>query len=171
MIAQFDAWGIFAVQSLVLSEAGWKPRVTSRIDVASGGGAYTGGLVRDFNPLYASSNYLGEGRFLSLSNLLIVAPGIEVTPTVRTTFSLEYGYAQRLDRNDAVYAGGMRAYIGTQSVPGRRIGGLSRLSGRWSASRNFTLSGNIEHMNPGDVLERAGHYAGTYSYVSGTYRF
>jgi len=36
---RIDAWGLFAIQSVALSESGWKPRLTSRIDMATGGGA------------------------------------------------------------------------------------------------------------------------------------
>jgi hypothetical protein len=54
-----EAWGLFAVQSLELSGKGWKPRLTSHIDIASGGGAYGSGNRKGFNQLYASSSYLG----------------------------------------------------------------------------------------------------------------
>ncbi len=168
---RIDAWGLFAVHSLVLSESGWKPRLTARIDIASGGGAYGTGLVRDFNPLYASSSYLGEGQFLGLSNLLMIAPGITVSPTSRSKFSLEYGHARRLQDSDAVYAGGMRAYAGTQNVPGHYIGSVARMSGSWSTTPNLTLSVNFEHFAAGDVLARAGYPSGRYDYVSATYRY
>ena len=111
-----NAWGLFSVQSFEMSEFGRKPRLTSHVDVASGGGAYGAGALREFNPLYASSNYLGESQFLTLSNLVMVAPGITLSPTPRMTLSLEYGYARRLQAKEAVYAGGMRA----NSVQSRR---------------------------------------------------
>ena len=168
---RINAWGLFGVQSLVLSESGWKPKLTSHIDVASGGGAYGAGALREFNPLYASSNYLGESQFLTLSNLVMVAPGITLSPTPRVTLSLEYGYAWRLQAKDAVYAGGMRAYPGAQNVPGHYIGGLTRLSGSWVLSRRLTLFGNLEHLDAGDVLNRAGLPSATYSYLSATYRY
>jgi hypothetical protein len=169
---RIDAWGVFAVQSLVLSETGWKPRLTSRIDAASGGGAYdTGAVVRNFNPLYASSNYLGEGQFLGLSNLLMIAPGITVSPTPRATLSLEFGYARRLDENDAVYAGGGRAYSSSERVPGHHIGNLSRLTGAWSVNRNLAFRLNIEHMRAGIALRSAGFPSGTYAYLDATYRY
>ena len=166
-----EALGLFGVQSLVLSDSGWKPRLTSHVDIASGGGAYGTGPLREFNPLYASSNHLGESQFLTLSNLVIVAPGITVSPTPRTTLSFEYGYARRLQATDAVYAGGMRAYAGTQNVPGHHIGGLTRLSGSWSPSQALALSVTFEHLEAGDVLERAGHPSGTYGHLSATYRY
>lgn len=168
---RIDAWGLFAVHGLVLSDSGWKPQLTARIDIASGGGAYGTGPVRDFNPLYASSSYLGEGQFLGLSNLLMIAPGIAVSPTPRSKLSLEYSHARRLQDSDAIYAGGMRAYAGTQDVPGHYIGGLIRMSGSWSTTPNLTLSANLEYFAAGDVLARAGYSSAGYGNVSATYRY
>ncbi|MES2949469.1 MAG: alginate export family protein [Pseudomonadota bacterium] len=166
-----DAWGLFTVQSLALSNAAWKPRLTAHIDVASGGGAYGTGTLNGFNPLYASSAYLGEGQFLSLSNLLMVAPGIAIAPTPQTHVTIEYGFARRLNENDAAYAGGMRAYAGTQNVPGHAIGGLLRVLGTWSASKQWTLFVNYEQLSAGDVLQRAGLPSGSYGYVGATLRY
>lgn len=165
-----DAWGLFAVQSLELSDTGWKPRLTSHIDLATGGADDTGS-VQDFNPLYASSNYLGESQFLGLTNLLLFAPGVALAPTARTTLSFEYAYARRLQESDAVYGGGMRPYVGTEAIAGQSIGGLARLSGTWSATPNLSLSLNFEHLDAGTVLERAGYASGSYGYLSATYRY
>ncbi len=166
-----DAWGLFTVQSLALSNAAWKPRLTAHIDMASGGGAYGTGTLNGFNPLYASSAYLGEGQFLSLSNLLMVAPGISIAPTPQTSLAIEYGFARRLNESDAAYAGGMRAHAGTQNVPGYTIGGLLRINGTWSASKRWTLFINHEQFTAGDVLQRAGLPSGSYSYVGATLRY
>ena len=63
----------------------------------------------------------------------------------------------------------MRAYAGTQNVPGHQIGGLLRLAGTWSASRQLTLFFNFEHLDAGDVLERAQLPSGSYSAIGATY--
>lgn len=166
-----SAWGIFATQSIALSDSGWKPRLTSHIDLASGGGAYGTGTVRDFNSLYASSNYLGEGQFLGLSNLLMIAPGLSFSPGPRTSVAMEYGYARRLDTEDAIYAGGARAYAGTQRVKGQHTGNLIRLTGTWSVSRYLAIRLNVEHLAAGDALRRSGFSSGTYTYLDATYRY
>lgn len=132
--------------------------------MASGGGAYGTGTVKGFNQLYASSNYLGEGQFLSLSNLLMTAPGISVSPTPRTKLSIEYGFARRLNENDAAYAG-------TQGVPGHEIGGLFRLVGTWSVGKHLTLFFNYEHLAAGEVLKQARLPSGSYGYVGATFRY
>ncbi len=166
-----DAWGLFVIHSLALSKEGWKPRLTAHIDMASGGGTYGAGTLKGFNQLYASSNYLGEGQFLSLSNLLMIAPGITVSPTSATTLSIEYGFARRLTQGDAAYAGGMRAYAGTQNVPDHEIGGLLRVAGTWLASKQLTLFFNFEHLAAGDVLKHARLPSGSYGYVGATFRY
>ena len=158
---QTDAWGVFAVHTVPLSNEGWKPRLTAHVDVASAG----------FNQLYASSNYLGEGQFLSLSNLLMIAPGIAVSPAPRTTLAIEYGFARRLGEGDAAYAGGMRPYRGTQNVPGHEIGGLLRIVGTWSVSEHLTWSCNYERFTAGELLERANHSSDSYGYIGATVRY
>lgn len=166
-----EAWSLFAVQSLELSDGTWKPRLGMRVDLASGGGTYEQGTLRAFHSLYASSNYLGEGQLLGLSNLAMVAPSLSVSPTSRTSFTFEYGYAQRLEQTDVVYAGGMRAYPGTQNAPGRHIGNLARLSANWSPRPQLTLTLNLEHLAAGSVLHGAGYPSGSYGYLSATYRY
>jgi EmrB/QacA subfamily drug resistance transporter len=171
MNRDINAWGLFAVQSLALSDKGWKPRLVAHIDVASGGGPYGTGPQKGFHQLYASSNYLGEGQFLSLSNLLLIAPGVSVTPSPRTSLSVEYGFARRLNEDDAAYAGGMRAYAGTQNVRGHEIGGLLRVVSSWSATEHLTLFFNYEHLAAGAVLTRVRLPSGSYSYVGATFRY
>jgi hypothetical protein len=166
-----DAWGVFAVQSLTLSEWGWKPKLTSHLDLASGGGLSDGGSLRNFHPLYASSNYLGESQFLGLSNLLLISPGIMLSPSATTTLSFEYGHARRLDAADAAYAGGMRAYAGTQGMAGHHIGNLMRLSGSWSPSARLSLNFNVEHLAAGHLLREAGFGSGTYVQLGATSRY
>jgi hypothetical protein len=155
------AWGLFAVQSLSLSTRGWKPRLTSHVDFAS----------RDFNPLYASSSYLGEGQFLGLANLLLVAPGIAVSPSPRTTLSLEFGHARRVASDAPAYAGATRAYAGTASAGGRHIGNLTRLAAEWKASRHWSFNASFERLAAGSVLDQAGFASGSYVQVGGTVRY
>ncbi|MBK9129734.1 MAG: alginate export family protein [Phycisphaerales bacterium] len=166
-----DAWGVFAVQSLALSDRGWMPRLTAHIDVASGGAASGTGTLRGFNQLYSSSNYLGEGRFLSLSNLLLIAPGVSVSPTETTNLAVEYGWARRLSEDDAAYAGGMRAYPGTHGVAGHEIGGLLRVTGSWSATDSLDVTLGFDHLGAGDVLNRAGLGSGSYFFSRMTLRY
>jgi hypothetical protein len=168
---RIDAWGMFAVQSLTLSGSGWKPKLTSHIDLASGGGVGDDGSLRNFHPLYASSSYLGESQFLGLSNLLIVASGIALAPSATTTLSFEYGCARRLEADDDAYAGGMRAYAGTRDVPDDHIGNLLRLSGSWSPSTRLSFNLNVEHLAAGRLLHEAGFNSGTYAQLGATYRY
>jgi hypothetical protein len=156
-----EAWGAFAVQSVELSDRGWKPRLTARLDIASA----------TFHQLYASSNYLGEGQFLSLRNLVMIAPGVSLTPSPRTSLSVEYGFARRLEEGAPAYAGGMRPYAGTADVPGRELGALLRVSGSWSASEHVTLFFNYEHLDAGSVLAAAPLHPSSYSYAGATFRY
>ena len=171
MHADISAWGVFAVQSWTFARGRWNPRLTAHIDVASGGVADGGANSHGFNPLYASSGYLGDGQFLSLSNLLMVAPGVSVSPAPDANVAMEYGYARRINSNDAAYAGGMRAYPGTERVSGHEVGTMLRVVGTWTPNANLTVAVNIEHFTAGAVLERARLQSGSYGNVSATFRY
>lgn len=166
-----NAWGVFLVNSVALSGTGWKPRLTARLDATSGGGAYGPDGVKDFNPLYGSGQYLSEGLLLSNSNLVILTPGLTVSPTPDIDVAIEYGFARRLTDKDAAYAGLMRPYAGTQTVAGHEIGGLFRLYGTWAAGHHVSVFANVEYLSAGDVLLRAGQPSGRFANIGMTYRY
>lgn len=166
-----NAWALFAVQSVALGTRGLAPRVGVRVDAASGGGAFAGGTLRGFQPLYASSGYLGEGQLLAASNLLLVTPSLSLTPARGAELTAEFGFARRLDERDAVYAAPLRPYAGTPEAGGRAIGGLLRVTGQWAATSTVSLQFDVEHLDPGTVLRRAHATPGAYGYVGATYRY
>ncbi len=166
-----DAWGVFAVQSVMLSRERWKPRLELRVDVASGGGAQGRGIVREFNSLYASSAYTGEGQFLSLRNQVLVTPGVSVTATPRTRLALEYGIARRFDERDPVYAGGARAYGGTAETTGRDVGGLLRVTASHAVGAYVSVFATHEYLRAGSALRRSGLPSGRYNHLGTTLRY
>lgn len=166
-----DAWGFFAVHSLALSDGGWQPRLTARLDLASGGGAWGSGTVRTFHPLYASSSYVSEGQLLALANVAIVAPGVAFSPTPRTTVSGEFGHVRRLASDDALYATATRAYGGTQHAAGRHVGELLRVAGTWRPGARLQLRLALEHLHAGGVLRRAGHGSASAAFLDLTWRY
>ncbi len=166
-----NAWGLFAMQSITLAPTRWKPRLELRVDVASGGGTRGTGPVKELNPLYASSVYLGEGQFLGLRNLVMVTPGLSLAPTAQTRMALEYGVARRFDAHDAVAAGGGRVYPGTTSTGERTIGGLLRMSATQATSDHLSLFLVHEYLNVGRALRGAGRPSGSYSHIGATLRY
>jgi hypothetical protein len=165
-----DAWGLFAVQSLIVRRTRWQPRLDLRVDVASGG-VRDSGAFRSFHELYASSAYLGEGQFLGLGNLVMVTPGVSVAPTPATSLALEYGLARRLDTSEAVRAGGGRAYAPTLRTGARDIGGQLRLSGSKVVNPYLTLFVTHEQLVAGAALRRAGLPSGRYSHLGALLRY
>ncbi len=166
-----NAWGAFAVQSVMLSRQGWQPRLELRVDVASGGGARGPGTVREFNPLYASTAYVGEGQFLSLRNQLLIAPGISLAVTPRTRLTFEYGIAQRFDQHDPVYAGGTRVYAGTANASSRSIGELLRVTASHAVGAYVSLFAAHEQLSLGDAMRRTGLTSGSYTQIGTTLRY
>lgn len=165
---EVDAWGSFSSQDWLLADSPWRPRATVHFDLASGGDEH--GVMRTFHPLYSSSSYLGEGRLLSLSNLILLAPGLSVTPTSSTRVSVEYGMAWRFDPEDSVYGFGLRAYPGSDDVAGNEIGGLLRVEARWEGPANLSVACGYERLFAGTVFDRAGLPDGEHAFLSVTLR-
>lgn len=166
-----DAYGLFAVQSFTLARRWWQPRLDLRVDIANGGGVQGSGTLREFNPLYASTGYLGEGQFLSLANLVVVAPGVTVAPAAGTNLSVEYGFAWRPSASDPVRGGGMREYASTRGVDGHRIGDLARLSANRSMGERLSLFLVHEVLDTRDVLTHAGVPGGRYTQIGTSLRY
>lgn len=166
-----SAWAASFGASVALSDDGWRPRLTSRVDLGSGGGAWGTGRVRTFHPLYASSSYVSEGQLLAMPNLLMLVPGVTLSPTPRTTLAFEWAHARRLASDDAVYATATRPYAGTQAVPGRHAADLLRLRAAWTPDPRLSLRLTVEHLRAGPVLRRAGHGDARFAYADLTLRY
>ncbi len=156
------AWAAFLNQSHEWTRTAWRPRSTLRLDVASGGGASSSGAsaangrLAEFNPLYTSSAYLSDGQLLGLANLVLVTPGVGLSPSPRVDLLVEYGIAQRLDAHDPIRAGGARSDEATRAVSGRAIGGQLRLSATRRFSPRLSTFVLYEQLRAGAVLRRAG---------------
>lgn len=65
----------------------------------------------------------------------------------------------------------MRAYPGTQNVPGHDVGGLLRIAASWQLTEHFTAFLDYEHLARGAVLKRADLPSGSYAYIGATFRY
>jgi hypothetical protein len=158
-----DAWGATFDTGYQLFSDGWKPRVGLRLDLASGGGSYDKtGTIHAFSPVYQSSSYLGEGKLLGDSNLMLISPTLSLTPLKPVKVSMEYDLVRRMNENDAFYASGLKPYAGTQNVKGYEVGTFGRINVDWAVTPNVGIEMEAERLQAGHVLHRAGYGSGNY---------
>jgi hypothetical protein len=158
-----SAWAATLDTSVRLTTAWWRPRVGLRLDMSSGGGSYAKtGPIEAFSPVYQSSNYLGEGKLLGDSNLMLIAPTLVLTPAKPIRVTMEYDLVRRMSQDDAFYASGLKPYAGTQNVKGYEVGTYGRINVDYALTRNVGLELEGETLQAGHVLHRAGYGSGKY---------
>lgn len=159
-----SAWGATFDTSYQLTSAGWRPRAGFRVDLSSGGDSYAkAGTIHGFSPVYQSSSYLGEGKLLGDSNLMLLAPTLSFTPLKSVKVSMEYDLVRRMAQNDAFYASGLKPYAGTQNVKGYTVGTYGRANIDWAVTPNVGIEVEAERLQAGKVLHRAGYGSGNYA--------
>lgn len=166
-----DADAIFTRTDRAIGNYSWKPRLGVRADYASGGGSYTGGTLRAFNYGVGHSPYFADNNYLAPVNLLSIAPMLSLQPTASARIGLEWVHLRRRDEQDAVYNGAGVAYAGTERVPGKDVGAITRLSGSWAFDDHLSLSTFINYVQAGDVLREAGYRDSFYTAVWASYVF
>lgn len=154
---RISAWQIFAAQTLKLGAAKTAPRIGFHADYASGGGAYTGGTLRNALSPFGNNIYYSYQLFATPTNLITVAPNITVMPTKAVRLTLEYQFAWRDSVTDAVYRANGTAFAGTQTVRGRKIGDMARAQLTWPITPRIGITGRYEHLSAGSALTAAGY--------------
>ncbi|WP_024888977.1 alginate export family protein [Luteimonas huabeiensis] len=165
------AYAVFSDLRWALSGEGTKPTLGFHADISSGGGAYGEGPLRNASFLFGTSPYFSFGNFIGGTNLIDIAPTFQFAPSASTSIALEWEWLWRHREQDAVYSGGGTPYAGTEQVDGRRIGHLLRLNANWRLSRYWSLTGRVERLTAGPVLEDAGYDDATFVGTWATFRF
>lgn len=166
-----SALGVFAKADMAMGRSSMRPRLGVRTDYGSGGGSYGDGRLEAFNYGVGHSPYFADNNYLGPANLVDLAPtfSLQVTPTLRV--SGEYALVRRADTDDAVYNGIGQPYAGTESVEGRDVARIARLSGNWAVTPHLSFSTFVNYVDAGAVLRDAGYRDSFYLAVWATYMF
>ena len=144
-----SAWAATFDTSYRLTTDWWRPRIGVRVDMSSGGDSYNKtGTIHAFSPVYQSSSYLGEGKLLGDSNLVLIAPTLVLTPATPVRVAIEYDLVRRMSENDAFYASGLKAYAGTQNVKGYDVGTYGRINVDYSLTKMSGWSSRRRRCRP-----------------------
>jgi hypothetical protein len=151
-----DAWQIFLAQTYALRGLPMAPRIGVHLDHASGGGTYSGGTLKAAMTPHGNNVYFSYQLALTPTNLQTIAPNFAFAPVKSVRASVEYQFAWRPDARDAVYRANRSVYVGTQNVPGHKVGESVRAQVVWSITPRVSFTGRYEHLEAGPVLTRAG---------------
>lgn len=138
----------------------WRPRLSMRLDVASGDGS--GGSLGTFAALYPRGSYFGEAALLGPSNLIDVHPMLQLTPRDGTRLFVDWAWFWRHDADDGVYTAGLdlqrsgsgsrQRYLGNQLQLGLEAELADGLSAAIVWSR-FFVGGFLADTGPADDVD------------------
>ncbi|HEX2341711.1 MAG TPA: alginate export family protein [Vicinamibacterales bacterium] len=166
------AWGFATETGYRVLEAGWRPRVSVRVDIASGDADPDDSRLESFNPLFPGNSYSGAVGLLGPTNLTDFTPSLVMAPRADLTIGIETPSYWRTSTADGVYATDLRLLIPARAGTGKYVGTNPGIFVIWQATPHCQLQGVITRFLSGHFLEDTfvSEGFGFYS-VSAVYRF
>lgn len=168
--AAVRAWGIATETTYVVTSSGWRPRISLRLDVASGDAAADDARLQSFNPLFPGNSYAGAVGLLGPTNLSDVTAAVSFVPRPAITVGLEVPSYWRTSTGDGVYGTDLRLLIPAAAGSGRYVGSNPGVLLAWRPATHWHVQAVITRFLPGRFLDRTiiasgfGFYSGSLVY-------
>ena len=149
-----------------------RPLLGVQSDLFSGGNdsKKTGSVGTYLVPYNPSSNYLDTTTYFAESNLVSIAPLIEITPSTGTLLRFRVPVLWRDSTDDAVYGSG-RIYPFRANYSGGFVGTVPQVNFAWRVTRHLTWSHDLARAFVSRSLQKAGASNGTYYLSTLAFRF
>lgn len=170
--APVRAWATTLETSYRMPTWPLRPRVTLRVNSATGDRDPDDPRLEAFNPLFPGSSYSGLVGLLGPTNLTDVTPGLQLVLPRRVLFVFESPFYFRSSRRDGIYNIELRPLPFAASREERYVGTNPAFVAVWQATTHLNLTGVITRFVPGSFVDGSfiAHGFGFYS-SSITYRF
>lgn len=170
--ASIRAWAFATETGYRLTSAPWRPRVSVRVDVASGDDDPEAAELRSFNPLFPGNAYSGAVGLLGPTNLTDFAPALTLVPRPPLVIGIEAPSYWRSSSRDGVYSTDQRLLLGPGAGTGKYVGTNPGVFVVWQATRHLQFQGVVTRFLSGGFLDRTfvSEGFGFYS-VTARYRF
>lgn len=156
------AWQVLLNQTVATGLGKLVPTAGFAFNYASGGGARVNdpgdpGPLRNALTPHGTNTPISHHLFLTPTNLVTVAPKVEIRPARNVRVLAEYEFVWRDSVHDAIYRSNGRALAGTADVTARKTGELPRVQVQWSITPRISIVGRYEHVFAGGALKQAGY--------------
>lgn len=149
------AWTIASNTGYTFADAGWKPRIGLKLNVASGDADPDDGRLGTFNPLFPRNNYFSDANLLAPYNFFDVHPTLTLRPTSDLTITAGWDVYFRYSTDDAVFSP-TGIVIPADASDSRFVGSSLTVTADWSINRFISLGASYVHFFRGDVVTDAG---------------
>jgi hypothetical protein len=169
---QVRAWAFASETGYRIATSGWRPRVSLRVDVASGDRDAGDPRLQSFNPLFPGNSYSGAVGLLGPTNLTDLTPALTMWPRSNLTIGFEAPSYWRTSTGDGIYATDLRLLIPPGAGAGKYVGTNPGVLIVWQVTPHLQFQGVVTRFLSGGFLENTfvGPGFGFYS-ASAVYRF
>ncbi|WP_295628861.1 alginate export family protein [uncultured Nitrosomonas sp.] len=154
--ADISAWTAASVTGYTFNQITWSPRVAFNANIASGDKNPDNGKLNTFNPLYPNLTYFEEAAVLAPQNFYNIKPEISFYPFNQLSMTFNWNFFWRVEKNDAVYVGGLIPLLGTASVDGHFVAHAPSISIDYQLNHYVALDLSYSHFFAGKVINNAG---------------
>lgn len=147
------AWAFVTETGYRPSSAAWQPRLSVRIDVASGDADAANASLQSFNPLFPGNAYSGAVGLFGPTNLTDFTPALTVTPRRGLVLGVEAPSYWRTSTGDGVYSTDLRVLLGPGVGRRKYVGTNPGVLGVWQATRHVQLQGVVTRFLSGGFLD------------------
>ena len=151
-----SAWTAASDTGYTVSNAGWKPRLGLKADIASGDQNPKGKNLNTFNPLFPSGKYFNEAGLGEPSNFIDVYPYLELHPSPRLTWSNGWDLLWRESLHDGFYSYSTTLLRSGQTSDARYYGSQLFTQVDWQVERHLSFSFTYVHFFTGDFIRESG---------------
>ena len=171
-VRNVSAYSLNSVVGYRFANTLFNPLVALQADEYSGGNYHdkTGDENTYLAPYNPQTNYLDTTTYLAPSNLVDVAPTLELTPTPTTLLRLKIPMFWRDSTEDAVYGSG-KTYTFRGKYDGGYVATVPQMNVAWRVTRHLTWTNDLARFLASKGLEAAGGMNGTYYLSTLDYRF
>jgi hypothetical protein len=155
-----------------VTSAGWRPRVSVRVDVATGDDSASDARLQSFNPLFPGNSYSGAVGLFGPTNLTDVTPAVTLAPWRNMTVGIEAPSYWRTSQGDGVYGTDLRLLVPPAAGSGAYVGTNPGVVFVWQAATHWQLQAAVTRFLSGRFLDQTFVSSGFGFYSSSVvYRF
>jgi hypothetical protein len=165
------AWTLASDVGFTVGATALDPRISLKVDLASGDRRPGDGVSGTFDPLYPKLPYFSEANLVVPANLVDINPGISMRPQPSLLLSANWDFLWRHRLADAIYTAPLAVVQGSSGQGGRYIGDQKVLTADWTVNRHLRLYGQAVSFRPGQTVRQLGGRSIAFLVVSASLRF